>query len=262
MKTFTITSRMGYRFAALALFVSLAACTPEDNRPGVLDTDATHSDIDNCCDHGHGGMAIASDDLYANFAALHAAEPNSYAIAVRNVTSQTLVFTPHGGGIEPGSTEIADAIADAPTGDDYDYYSFTGVKSSNNGTLHITSTNFDEPTCETIVAASNRTVSVHGCSGNSSIVYVGGRDSVLRTAIATALTNAGFTASTNPPSNLAGTSVDNICNRNSTGMGVQLEISKGMRLEMMTSLNSASGRASSKTTAFYNFVNAVRSALQ
>jgi phage replication-related protein YjqB (UPF0714/DUF867 family) len=44
-------------------------------------------------------------------------------------------------------------------------------------------------------------------------------------------------------------------------MGVQLEISKGMRLQMMTSLNSASGRATTKTTTFYSFVNAVRSAL-
>lgn len=270
MRKFTITPRMSNRIASVLLLTSLVACTPNGDKPGVLDTDnIAHSDVDNFCDHGrNGSAAIASDDdLYANFAALQAAEPNGYSIVTRDidngnaVQSQTLIFTPHGGGIEPGSTEIADAIADAASGADYDYYSFTGIKSSNNGTLHITSTNFDEPTCESMVAASNRTIGIHGCSGNTAIVYVGGRDSVLRTTVATALSNAGFTVSTNPPSDLAGMSTSNICNRNSIGMGVQLEISKGMRLQMMTSLNSASGRATTKTTTFYSFVNAVRSAL-
>lgn len=260
---------MSRRIASALLFVSLVACTPDGENPGIIDTgNITHNDADNFCDHNHGkSSAIAADDLYADFAALLAAEPTGFSIITRDidngnaVESQTLIFTPHGGGIEPGSTEIADAIANAATGADYDYYSFSGVKSSNNATLHITSTNFDEPTCETMVAASNRTIGIHGCSGNNSIVYVGGLDSVLRTAVATALTDAGFTVSTNPPSDLAGMSVNNICNRNSTGMGVQLEISKGMRLEMMTSLNTASGRATSKTASFYSFVNAVRSAL-
>lgn len=219
-------------------------------------------------DHEHKHSSIAADDLYANFAELAAAEPNSYQISLRDIEngnttdSKTLIFTPHGGGIEPGSTEIADAIADASTGADYDFYSFSGVKSSNNGALHITSTNFDEPTCEDIVGESTRTIAIHGCGETSSIVYVGGRDTTLRAAVATALSNAGFTVSTNPPSNLAGTSTSNICNRNAIGAGVQLEISKGLRLQMMTSLSSTSGRASSKTTTFYTFVNAIRGVLQ
>jgi phage replication-related protein YjqB (UPF0714/DUF867 family) len=269
MRTFSITPRMSRRIASALLLVSLAACTPDGDKPGIISTDnMAQNDADNFCDHNHGkSSAIASDDLYANFEELQTAEPNAFSIITRDINngntaqSLTLIFTPHGGGIEPGSTEIADAIADAPTGADYDYYSFSGIKSSNNGTLHITSTNFDEPTCETMVAASNRTIGIHGCSGNNSIVYVGGLDNTLRATVATALTDAGFTVSTTPPADLAGTSPNNICNRNSISMGVQLEISKGLRQQMMTSLNSASGRATTKTATFYTFVNAVRSAL-
>jgi phage replication-related protein YjqB (UPF0714/DUF867 family) len=51
------------------------------------------------------------------------------------------VIAPHGGGIEPGTSELATAIA----GDDFSLYLFEGLKSAGNGELHITSTNFDEP---------------------------------------------------------------------------------------------------------------------
>lgn len=251
------------RASVLCTALSLAAfagCTPVSD---IIYT-ADESSVEIGC---KGCGSTTSNDVYANFAELDAAEPNSYQISVRDIEngntteSTTLIFAPHGGGIESGSTEIADAIADASTGADYDFYSFTGIKPSNNATLHITSSNFDEPICEDIVEVSTRTIAIHGCATVNSIVYVGGRDATLKAAIALALSNAGFTVSTNPPSYLAGTSVHNICNRNSTGEGVQLEISKGLRLEMMTSLYSASGRASSKTMVFYDFVDAVRSAL-
>ncbi len=247
------------RFAAIVALstLSFTACTRDNGPLGSTDAESDYK-------HSH----LTADDIYANFAELQAAEPNSYSIVTRDVEngnlvdSRTIIFTPHGGGIEPGTTEIADAISNASSGPDYDYYSFTGVKSSNNGTLHITSTNFDEPTCESMVDVTNRTIAVHGCSGSTSIVYVGGRDSVLKAEVAAELTTAGFTVSLNPPGDLGGMNVNNICNRNNTGEGVQLEISKALRQEMMTSLNTTAGRASSKTTAFYNFVNAVRAALQ
>ncbi len=253
-RTFFLPGRIAAVLALSAL--SFTACSNENGPVGSGSPESEHK-------HSH----LAADDLYANFAELQAAEPNSYSIVTRDVEngnaveSNTIIFTPHGGGIEPGSTEIADAISNAATGPDYDYYSFSGVKSSGNGTLHITSTNFDEPTCEAMVALTNRTIAIHGCSSTSSIVYVGGRNNTLRTAIASELTSAGFTVSLTPPADLAGTNVNNICNRNSTGEGVQLEISKGMRQEMMTSLNSTAGRATSKTASFYSFVNAVRTAL-
>jgi poly-gamma-glutamate hydrolase-like protein len=68
-------------------------------------------------------------DKYRNFAALVA---------------------PHGGGIEPGTSELADAIAAS----DLSFYTFEGLKPSGNTDLHITSTRFDEPMCLTLLASS------------------------------------------------------------------------------------------------------------
>ena len=50
-------------------------------------------------------------------------------------------MAPHGGGIEPGTTEIAEAVA----GHEHTFYSFSGVKARGNSVLHITSSRFDEP---------------------------------------------------------------------------------------------------------------------
>jgi phage replication-related protein YjqB (UPF0714/DUF867 family) len=65
---------------------------------------------------------------------------------------------PHGGGIEPGTSELADAIA----GSDLSFYTFEGLKSSGNTDLHITSTRFDEPMCLTLLASSSVVVTLHG----------------------------------------------------------------------------------------------------
>lgn len=47
----------------------------------------------------------------------------------------TATIGPHGGGIEPGTSELCLAIA----GPDYDYWMFGGIMSSGNGLPHITS---------------------------------------------------------------------------------------------------------------------------
>jgi phage replication-related protein YjqB (UPF0714/DUF867 family) len=53
------------------------------------------------------------------------------------------IIAPHGGKIEPGTSEIAAAIA----GDDYSLYRFQGLRDRPREELHITSAKFDEPTC-------------------------------------------------------------------------------------------------------------------
>lgn len=215
-----------------------------------------------CTDHkGHSKAEQILADTYANYAALDAGEAdNAYSRDSRSTTSTTMIFTPHGGGIEGGATEIADSVAAT----NYDYYSFTGLKTPNsaNSVLHITATNFDEPTCVTMVQAATRTVAIHGCAETSSIVYCGGRDKTLRNAIFNQLKAAGFTADTVCPDGLNGTASDNITNRNTNGAGVQLEISKGLRQQLMTDLfNGPTKRVNSKTIKFTQFVNAIRAAL-
>lgn len=48
----------------------------------------------------------------------------------------------HGGGIEPGTTELARRVSNVGK---YNFYSFEGLRKHNNDQLHVTSTNYDEP---------------------------------------------------------------------------------------------------------------------
>jgi phage replication-related protein YjqB (UPF0714/DUF867 family) len=212
---------------------------------------------------------LAGTDKYSCFDSLKAGElSTAWRILSRSVdtaAARRIAFTIHGGGIEPGASEIADAIANDSTGADFNFYAFEGMKSSGNGDLHITSTNFDEPTALSMVGASTTTVSVHGCDGNTAIVYLGGRDTTLRNKIKSeldAIAGSDFTTSTSSPDGLGGSSAQNICNKNTPLAGTQLEISSGLRNKLMTSLSTRSGRISSRTQLFWKFIRAVRKGMQ
>jgi Poly-gamma-glutamate hydrolase len=84
--------------------------------------------------------------------------PESITTLVRRARPKFALVAPHGGGIEPGTSELADAIA----GSDLSFYTFEGLKSSGNTDLHITSTRFDEPMCLTLLASSSVVVTLHG----------------------------------------------------------------------------------------------------
>ena len=76
-------------------------------------------------------------DLYANYAALAAARQIGvdYRILVRTPPGSRLAHIAiHGGGIELGTTEIADYLAGSASR----FYSFDGMLSSGNADLHIT----------------------------------------------------------------------------------------------------------------------------
>ena len=81
-------------------------------------------------------------DAYKNFAELEQTEKEDedYTIFYREVDSEIAVIAVHGGGIEPGTIDIADALA----GCDYTFYAFKGLKKTGNKTLHISSNTFDE----------------------------------------------------------------------------------------------------------------------
>ena len=79
----------------------------------------------------------------------------------------------HGGGIEPGTTELARRVSNVGK---YNFYSFEGLRKHNNDQLHVTSTNYDEPKLINMLEKSNETISIHGSSGDDPIVYIGGKD--------------------------------------------------------------------------------------
>jgi phage replication-related protein YjqB (UPF0714/DUF867 family) len=170
-------------------------------------------------------------DKYENFAALAGAEREGVDYRVRTKARQArvTVIAPHGGGIEPGSSQIAEAIA----GSDYNFCSFEGLKPSGNRDLHITSTHFDEPRCRALVAAADHVVAVHGYASSERAIYMGGMDRTLRDAIAAVLEKAGFKTDNFGKPQLAGISPQNICNRGKRGQGVQMEISRALRDEVM-----------------------------
>jgi phage replication-related protein YjqB (UPF0714/DUF867 family) len=195
-------------------------------------------------------------DNYCNFSELAANEQRGrdYAVIVVPRDSDTTIIAPHGGGIEPGASELAEAIA----GSEFSLYRFEGLKSNDNEALHITSTYFDEPECLRMVEASQRAIAIHGCDDEDEIVYVGGLDEEQKTRIITALVRKGFKAEIDD-SNHSGSYSENICNRGLRRSGLQLEISKGLRSTMFGGLSRRERRQ--RKQPFNDFVVAVREVL-
>jgi len=182
-------------------------------------------------------------------------EGRDFSIHAREGSSGMAVIAPHGGGIEPGTMELAEAIA----GSAHSLYCFEGIKRAGNSDLHIASGYFDEPMGVTMVRRSRTVLAVHGCKGNQEVVYVGGLDRDLREKIRLSLMQSGFNAGLSPRAELEGKSAKNICNRCRSGKGVQLEISKGLRKNMFKDLTQE-GRKN-RTTVFHTFVSALRDVL-
>jgi phage replication-related protein YjqB (UPF0714/DUF867 family) len=208
---------------------------------------------------------MSLQDLYHGFAelALETREGQDYRRVVEGRGGEIAIVALHGGGIEPGTSEIARAlagreIARAVAGREFGLYCFEGLRPEGNDELHIASHRFDEPTAVRLVKRARTVVAVHGCAGAYEVVYVGGLDRHLRERLIAVLRQAGFEAE-RATGDLAGCYASNICNRGRSGRGVQLEITEGLRLAMFEAL---SWRGRERTTAvFERFVAAVRGVL-
>ena len=197
-------------------------------------------------------------DEYRNFDELHRSEPTSYEVVVQSRNVPALIVAPHGGGIEPGTTELALAIAR----DDLSIAVFNGLKKTGNGRLHITSHRFDQPEILSVIATADYVIAIHGkATENEETVYIGGRDTKLRSSIATALCRVGFDAREETNPRLQGIEAANICNRGARNMGVQLELTAGLRRTFFDQLNSSAGRSKPKE-ALYRFAEAIREGLK
>ncbi|MCZ0981862.1 poly-gamma-glutamate hydrolase family protein [Streptomyces diastatochromogenes] len=203
-------------------------------------------------------------DTYANYAdlAAHKTLGTDYLISSRVVTgARGAHIAIHGGGIEPPTTQLADYCASI-TGNSY--YSFQGLMSSGNSTLHVTSTHFDEPAIFQVLRTAEWTVSWHGASGSNLTTYIGGIDTELGAAIKTRLVAAGFNVAATVPTEIDGDDALNIANRNNRGQGVQLELSRGLRESLYISADltlKSIADPSRRTDAFYAYTNAVTAAV-
>jgi len=167
-----------------------------------------------------------AEDTYRNFKELNTVEKLNadYKISISDVGSPITIIAPHGGKIEPKTSEITAGIAR----DQFNCYCFEGTKPDNNRWLHITSHNFDEPQALDLLARSQTVVAVHACTDKNAVVYPGGRDDHLMEAIVKELKVVGIPVA-NRNIKYQGVNPDNICNRGASGKGAQLEISRGLR---------------------------------
>lgn len=196
-------------------------------------------------------------DTYNSFKSLSETEKEGkdFKICFKKTNSKIAVIAPHGGEIEPGTSEIAKSIA----GEDFTYYSFEGIKKEENKKyLHITSTKFDEPICTLICARAETVLAIHGAIGDDHTVYVGGLGNDLREKIIDKLKWAGFNAKEDK-TNHSGRDANNICNKGISRKGIQLEISNGLRKQMFMGLRREERLVTSEI--FNAFVESVKSVL-
>ena len=166
-------------------------------------------------------------DQYANFheLQLHEQEGVDYRITASRHWHQVLIIAPHGGKIEPYTSQIAQWIAD----EDFAWYSFEGLKDLDTPRLHITSHNFDEPTLLQALQKAHTVITIHGLKNRiDEFLMIGGLDTSFGSELQVALQRQDFIVreSQRP---YRGVRATNICNRGDTGKGVQLEISFALR---------------------------------
>lgn len=193
-------------------------------------------------------------DQYQSFDALKQAETEGADFRIRSHErhSGVVVIAPHAGGIEPGTSELAESIA----GPDLSFYAFEGMKRVGNRQLHITSTRFDEPRCLALLARAERVIAIHGEDSKDPVVYLGGlyADGIER--LRKALVGRDFNVRTDGPVHLHGTSPANVCNRGTSRAGIQLELSDGLRRTFFRDLTRTGRQV--VTPRFYHFVEGVR----
>lgn len=162
---------------------------------------------------------------FADLAAAYERDRDFRIVQVNRPESATAIIAPHGGSIEAHTSDIARDIA----GQEFSLYMFEGLlKAGNFAALHLSSHLFDETGCLELIGTCDRVVTVHGCGHAGEHVLIGGRDAVLRGAIAARLNDAGL-ACEDAPAGLNAADANNICNRGRTGAGVQLEITSELR---------------------------------
>ena len=130
-------------------------------------------------------------DFYSNFRELqlHEQEGEDYQINVSLNWHQVLIIAPHGGKIESYTSQITQWIAT----EDFDWYSFEGLKDLDNRRLHITSHNFDEPTVLQALQEAHIVLTIHGLKNNiDEFLMVGGLDTTFGSELRVSFQHHGF----------------------------------------------------------------------
>jgi phage replication-related protein YjqB (UPF0714/DUF867 family) len=160
-------------------------------------------------------------DQYRTFEELAVRERESvdYQIRVHARHSVIAILAPHGGKIEPGTSELAEYLA----GEDFSFYAFEGIRSGNNGRLSLPLDRFEEPECARLLSRCGLAVVIQAMLGKNREVKLAGAHATLREQLGGVLKAAGFEVlddecPTNP---------FELCNR--PGPGVRIGVSRKLR---------------------------------
>lgn len=166
---------------------------------------------------------------YRGFADLANAqtEGTDYGVLVRPILNSSIaVIAPHGGRIEQYTSDFARGVA----GGDFNLYLFQGIRQAGNySALHLISHRFDEPRCLSLLSMCDHVVAIHGCGGDDQQVLLGGLDEALKLAVGQALSGLGVEVRSDGHK-FPATEPNNVCNRGRRGVGVQIEMTMGLRL--------------------------------
>ncbi|MEU3597983.1 poly-gamma-glutamate hydrolase family protein [Streptomyces sp. NPDC006798] len=197
----------------------------------------------------------------------------------------TSVIALHGGGIEPGTSEVALGVAGyhpkglVPTGaatdPRYDYWMFEGLLGQGqNAALHVTSTGCDDYHALGLTEGSLNVVSVHGCTANQQGapgygLVLGGLNQQFKELVAEELAtlNSGLPAPAivvvdgSQAPELGGVSLNNPCNRTLLKQGVQLELTNTLRDSLFDDPSTRTSRANTVNARFWAFTGAIRAAI-
>lgn len=198
-------------------------------------------------------------DLYKSMTELVRYE-KELSFETQDRMSDVLITAIHGGGIEAGTSELAQCIAEQVGAN---YFSFKGLKSKDNADLHVTSTNYDNPDLLKWSQNMNTVIAIHGYSNKNPKTLIGGMDKQLVSLIAQYLKNAGFNIEI-APNHLAGRDFNNITNKNKRGMGVQLELSTQQRKELFSNNNFSRSNRENRgqwSKEMYLYANAINQAI-
>ena len=180
-----------------------------------------------------------------------------------NRHSNVLIFAPHGGSIEKGTTELTKAIANKGN---YDYYAFNGTRNKNNSQLHVTSTNYNDPDLINRNYNKDVSISIHGAgqAQGKNTVLIGGRDEQLIQLISKELSAFNFNVQRSL-GHLAGIGTNNVVNYNKKGQGVQLELTPDLRKSFFSNGDDSSkARKNEKnwTSTMNRFATAINNAIR
>jgi phage replication-related protein YjqB (UPF0714/DUF867 family) len=152
------------------------------------------------------------------------------------------LVAPHGGGIEPGTSEILRAVVELGG---WAWYEFAGfLRKGNKESLRISGRKFDEPTLLALLPQTEFVVAIHGSGGTSGqILTLSGNWEAGQATLASSINattaahgiqakNAAGHASGHSPGHSAGHSSDgaaDLITRGKRGQGIRLEFSRGAR---------------------------------